>query len=381
MSAQRYRIQGNVAPTGYILSPPDKGLMIITGFLALFGIMMILSAGASKCVALGTNPGSFAIKQLICFFIGFWAMCKLSRYNYKKLENIAVKFAWIVVVLLLLIDFTPLGVMVNGAKRWLALGPLQFQPSEIAKLSVSMLLACAFKNDANIFDTDKWQKYFAPIGVIAFLTIIQPNLSMVIIFGIICLTCYLVSGGPAQLIGMMILGGGFVLSLIIKPYQLSRIKVWLNPEADPYGAGYNIIQSLLAFVSGGFFGVGFGGSRQKLEWLPEAHTDFIYAVIGEEWGWLGCIAIIWLFLWFVYRGIRIAMNCKDMFGKILATGITVSIGSQAFINMSVASSFVPATGVPMPFISYGGTSLIITMCMIGVLLNISKIRISRSNDV
>ena len=308
-------------------------------------------------------------------------MCKLSRYNYKKLEGFAVKFAWIVVVLLLLIDFTPLGVTVNGAKRWLALGPLQFQPSEIAKLAVSMLLACAFKNDANIFDTDKWQKYFAPIGVIAFLTIIQPNLSMVIIFSIICLTCYLVSGGPAQLIGMMILGGGFVLSLIIKPYQLSRIKVWLNPEADPYGAGYNIIQSLLAFVSGGFFGVGFGGSRQKLEWLPEAHTDFIYAVIGEEWGWLGCIAIIWLFLWLIYRGIRIAANCKDMFGKILATGITVSIGSQAFINMSVASSFVPATGVPMPFISYGGTSLIITMCMIGVLLNISKIRISRSNDV
>jgi cell division protein FtsW len=379
MSEPRYSKQNynNVNPTGYILSAPDKGLMIITGFLALFGIMMILSAGASKCVILGMNPGAFAIRQFICFVLGFAVMMWLSRFNYLKLEKYSGKIAWIVIFLLILIDFTPLGVTVNGAKRWLAFGPLQFQPSEIGKLAVSILLASAFKNDLEIFEQEKWQKYFVPIAIIAFLTFIQPNLSMVIIFALICLVCYLVSGGPWQIFaggaGVAALG----IALFIKPYQLSRIQVWLHPESDPYGAGYNIIQSLLAFVSGGFFGVGFGGSRQKLEWLPEAHTDFIFAVIAEEWGWIGCVAVIGLFFWFVCRGLVIAANCKDMFGKILATGITVSIGSQAFINMSVASSFVPATGVPMPFISYGGTSLIITMAMVGVLLNISKVRIPR----
>ena len=163
-----------------------------------------------------------------------------------------------------------------------------------------------------------------------------------------------------------------VIAVKIKPYQISRVKIWLNPESDPYGAGYNIIQSLSAFVSGGLFGCGYGNSKQKLEWLPEAHTDFIYAVIGEEWGFIGCAAIIWLFAWFAIRGIKIAMRTPDMFGKLLAAGLTLSITIQAFINMAVSSSAIPATGVPMPFISYGGTSVMITMAMVGVILNISK---------
>ncbi len=379
MSAQRFKVQNStrVASTG-IVSAPDKGLLIIVGFLSLIGIMMILSAGASKCVALGTNPGSFAMKQLFWFIAGLFGMSWFAKYNYKKLAKYAVPFAWVVIVMLMLVDFTSLGVMVNGAKRWLALGPLQFQPSEMTKLGVALLLACAFSKDITIFDQDKITKYFLPIAVMAGLTAAQPNLSMVIIMALVCLIVYVTAGGSIRMLVSMAMGAIILLSFKIKPYQMSRIKVWLDPEVDPYGGGYNIIQSLLAFVSGGFFGVGFGASRQKLEWLPEAHTDFIYAVIGEEWGFFGCVAIIWLFLWFIYRGVRIAVSCKDMFGKLLATGLTFSIGSQAFINMSVASSFVPATGVPMPFISYGGTSLFVTMCMVGILLNISKIRITRN---
>lgn len=382
MSAQKFRVQNsnNVAPTGY-LSAPDKGLLIIVGFLVLIGIMMILSAGASKCVALGVNPGSFAIKQLFWFIVGLFGMSWFSRYNYKKLAKWTVPFAWIVVFTLILVDFTNLGVTVNGAKRWLALGPFQFQPSEMTKPAIALLLACAFSKDSFLFDQEKIKKYFLPIAVMAGLTALQPNLSMVIILALVSLIVYVTSGGSIRMLLSLIVSAIVLLAFYIKPYQMSRIKVWLNPESDPYGGGYNIIQSLLAFVSGGFFGVGYGASRQKLEWLPEAHTDFIFAVIGEEWGFVGCFAIIGLFLWFVYRGIKIAASCKDMFGKLLAIGLTFSIGSQAFINMSVASSFVPATGVPMPFISYGGTSLFVTMCMIGVLLNISKIRMMRTQDV
>lgn len=382
MSAQRYKVQnkGNIISSG-LVSAPDKGLLIIVGFLSLIGIMMILSAGASKCVALGTNPGSFAMKQLFWFVVGLFGMSWFARYNYKNLAKYAVPFAWIVVFLLILVDFTPLGVTVNGAKRWLALGPAQFQPSEMTKLAVALLLACSFSKDSNIFNQQKFIKYFLPIAVMAALTAAQPNLSMVIILALVCLIVYIAAGGSIKMLVSMATAAIVLLSFKIKPYQMSRIKVWLDPESDPYGGGYNIIQSLLAFVSGGFFGVGYGASKQKLEWLPEAHTDFIYAVIGEEWGFLGCLAIIWLFLWFIYRGVRIAVSCKDMFGKLLAAGLTFSIGSQAFINMSVASSFVPATGVPMPFISYGGTSLFVTMCMIGILLNISKIRITRMENV
>lgn len=382
MSAQRYKVQnkGNIISSG-LVSAPDKGLLIIVGFLSLIGIMMILSAGASKCVALGANPGSFAMKQLFWFVVGLFGMSWFARYNYKNLAKYAVPFAWIVVFLLILVDFTPLGVTVNGAKRWLALGPAQFQPSEMTKLAVALLLACSFSKDSNIFNQQKFIKYFLPIAVMAALTAAQPNLSMVIILALVCLIVYIAAGGSINMLVSMATAAIVLLSFKIKPYQMSRIKVWLDPESDPYGGGYNIIQSLLAFVSGGFFGVGYGASKQKLEWLPEAHTDFIYAVIGEEWGFLGCLAIIWLFLWFIYRGVRIAVSCKDMFGKLLAAGLTFSIGSQAFINMSVASSFVPATGVPMPFISYGGTSLFVTMCMIGILLNISKIRITRMENV
>lgn len=382
MSAQRFKIQNSehVSPTGFV-SAPDKGLMIIVAFLSLIGIMMILSAGAPKCTVTGANPGSFAIKQFMWFIAGFFGMSWFARYDYKKLVKYVVPFSWFVILLLILVDFTSLGVTVNGAKRWLALGPAQFQPSEMTKLAVASLLACAFAKDISIFNQEKIIKYFLPIAVMAGLTAAQPNLSMVIILALVCLIVYITAGGSITMLVSMASGALLLLSLKIKPYQLSRIRIWLDPESDPYGAGYNIIQSLLAFVSGGFFGVGFGASRQKLEWLPEAHTDFIYAVIAEEWGFLGCLAIIWLFLWFIFRGIRIAGSCKDMFGKLLAVGLTFSIGSQAFINMSVASSFVPATGVPMPFISYGGTSLFVTMCMVGILLNISKIRIMRSDYV
>ncbi len=368
-----------------VLSPPDTTLMVVVAFLVVIGLMAIFSAGAPKSMEMGENPASFAFKQFIYLIFGVFGLNYFSKTDYKKLKNWAVPFAWFVVTMLALVDFTPLGVVVNGARRWIMLGPIQFQPSEMTKIAVILLLSNAFYRDSNLFSSHKIVNYFFPILVMIFLVYKQPNLSMVILLLLTSMVMYLsVSGSIKYMITLGLSGiaaafGTFMLfgQKLLHGYQMQRIQIWLNPNSDPYGAGYNIIQSLLAFAAGGFWGVGYGNSKQKLAWLPEGHTDFIFAVIAEELGFLGCFFVIGLFWTFIHRGIIISSRANDMFGKLMAVGITLSIGLQAFINMSVSSSLIPATGVPLPFISYGGTSLVVSLCMVGVLLNISKKRIKR----
>ncbi len=368
-----------------VLSPPDTTLMVVVTFLVVIGLMAIFSAGAPKAMEMGENPASFAFKQFIYLIFGVLGLKYFINLDYKKLKDWAVPFAWFVIIMLVLVDFTPLGVVVNGARRWIVFGPIQFQPSEMTKFAVIMLLSNAFYRDGNLFSSHKIVRYFFPILVMIFLVYKQPNLSMVILLLLTSMVMYLsVSGSIKYMITLGLAGIGVAFSTFLlfgqkflHGYQMQRIQIWLNPNSDPYGAGYNIIQSLLAFAAGGFWGVGYGNSKQKLAWLPEGHTDFIFAVIAEELGFLGCFLIIGLFWTFIHRGIIISSRANDMFGKLMAVGITLSIGLQAFINMSVSSSLIPATGVPLPFISYGGTSLIVSLCMVGVLLNISKKRIKR----
>lgn len=361
-----------------ILSHYDSTLTFIVLFLIIVGFLAIFSAGAPECIRKGLNSTFFVTRQFIWFILGCIAMFSISKINYKVLDRFALPFAWGVILLLICVHFA--GTTVNGATRWLDIGPIRFQPSEAAKLSVIMLLASAFSRDINILNGKLW-KYFVPILIMVGLIFKQPNLSMVIILLTSSMFMYFAAGGSLKVIGTAVGCGVAGLSVAIQSFQKQRILTWLNPEADPYGAGYNIIQSMMAFVAGGFFGEGYGNSRQKLGWLPEGHTDFIYAVFGEEFGFIGCVLIIGLFLAFLQRGLLVSNKCEDVFGKLLAAGITVSICLQAFINISVASSMLPATGVPLPFISYGGTSLFITMCMIGVLLNVSKKRIRRFPNV
>jgi cell division protein FtsW len=318
---------------------------------------------------------------MLCFVVGFIGLKFFSTYDYKKLADWNVIFAGIVIVLLVLVDLTPLGVTVNGAKRWINLLGFQLQPSEFAKPAVVLLLATIFRKDTDLFKQSNWTSAYIPILVMIGLIFIQPNLSMVILLILTSVVMYLCAGGSLKLF-FSALGAGIVsiavaAQVLIKPYQMQRITTWQHPELDPQGAGYNIIQSMIAFASGGLTGVGYGGSIQKLSYLPECHTDFIFAIIAEELGWVGCVLIIGLFWTLIHRGFIISSRCPDMFGKLLAIGITFSIGFQAFANMSVASSLFPTTGVPLPFISYGGSSLIVSMSMIGVLLNISRKRIKK----
>lgn len=366
---------------GEILSAPDKVLLITVTFLVIIGFMAIFSASAPKCIDEGGNPIQFLFKQFICFIVGFFGLRFFTNYDYKKLADWNMIFAGVIIVLLILVDFTPLGVMVNGAKRWINLLGFQLQPSEFAKPAVVLMLASIFRKDALLLDQNKWTTAFIPIIFMLGLIFIQPNLSMVILLLTSSVAMYLCAGGSLKLFfslaGAMIMMLIVAATTIIKPYQMQRIVTWQHPELDPQGAGYNIIQSLIAFASGGLTGVGYGGSIQKLSYLPECHTDFIFAIIAEELGWIGCVLIIGLFWTLIHRGFIIASRCPDMFGKLLAVGITTTLGFQAFLNISVASSFFPTTGVPLPFISYGGSSLIVSLCMVGVLLNISKKRIRK----
>ncbi|MBO6273090.1 putative lipid II flippase FtsW [bacterium] len=361
----------NVTQQNIVITPPDKILTVVVLFLVIIGIMSVFSASVPKCINAGLNFMHYTLIQIGGVVLGYIGLRVMCNFDYKKLLNLTNGFAVFVIAMLVLVLTT--GDVINGAQRWISVGPLSLQPSEFAKPAVVMLLAKVFSKDADLMDSKKWSAFLLII-IMVLLIFKQPNLSMVILLFATSVVMYLAAGGSTKLItggflAFMGLGG---IGSILQPYQLQRIKIWLNPDVDPLGAGYNIIQSMVAFASGGLWGSGYGASKQKLAWLPEAHTDFIFAVVGEELGFIGCLFIIGLFWTILQRGFVIASRCPDMYGKLLAIGLTFSICFQAFLNMSVASSMLPATGVPLPFISYGGSSVMITLCMVGILLNISK---------
>ena len=354
----------------------DRPLLIAVIFLVVIGLMSIFSASAPKCIEMGVNPTRFLIQQILGVIAGVVGLKFLSNFHYKKLMTYTMPFALFVIIMLIMVKVA--GVTVNGAQRWINIGPMSLQPSEFAKPAVVLLLAGVFYRNSELLDNNKIVTAFIPILIMMGLIYMQPNLSMLILLLSTSAVIYLCSGGSLKL---FLIGAGCFIPLMLlkglRGYQSSRITTWLHPEADPLGAGYNVIQSLVAFASGGFYGVGYGSSKQKLAWLPEAHTDFIYAVIGEEHGFIGCLLVICLFWTILQRGFLIAVKCQDMYGKLVALGLTFSLCFQGFLNMWVASSFVPATGVPMQFISYGGSSIMVSLCMVGILLNISKDNVKR----
>ena len=357
----------------------DRPLLIAVVFLVVIGLMAIFSASAPKCVEMGVNPARFLIQQMFGVTIGFIGLKFLSNFHYKKLMTYTLPFAAFVIIMLIMVKVA--GVTVNGAQRWINIGPMSLQPSEFAKPAVVLLLSGVFYRNAEVFDNNKIVTAFIPILIMMGLIYMQPNLSMLLLLMFTSVAIFMCAGGSIK---FLFTAAACIIPLFImkglRGYQSSRITTWLNPEADPLGAGYNIIQSLVAFATGGFYGVGYGSSKQKLAWLPESHTDFIYAVIGEEHGFIGCLLIICLFWTILQRGFLIATKCQDMYGKLLALGLTFSICFQGFLNMWVASSFVPATGVPMPFISYGGSSIMVSLWMVGILLNISKDNVKRMRN-
>lgn len=353
----------------------DWGLLGLTIIFGFVGILILYSA-----VMAGT-PGPqkiLCIKQLVWYSIGLVGMVVSFLFNYKMLERWAHAIYAICIMLLIAVLF--FGSYAGGAKRWLILGPVSIQPSEMVKIAVIIILARYYSKHANIGGLTLRELITPLIFVlIPFVLIVnQPDLGTAILL-------ILIAGSMTVFVKIekrsYIYITAFcsilipVIWFLLKEYQKQRILIFLNPDRDPLGAGYHIIQSKIAVGSGMIFGKGFlQGTQNILAFLPEQHTDFIFSVLAEEWGFVGSLVVILFFLLLVVRGLTIAYGCRDTFGTILAGGITILIFWQIVINIGMVMGLMPVVGVPLPFISYGGSSIITMMICIGILMNISMRR-------
>lgn len=347
---------------------------------------MVLSASSPSSLSTTGSSYTYVYKQAISAAIGITAMLVISKIDYRRYEKYyKLSYAFSVVILLLVL-VPSLGRTINGATRWINL-PIfgSAQPSEVTKLGLILFFAAYLSKHRNELK-HVWKGFFKPIiyfiaPPILILLLVQSHFSASVVIILVLSIMMMMAGTKFShfaLFGSVGAGAGLSLMFILAKFfgmgsfRLSRIYSFLDPWQDPQGDGWQIIQSLYAIGSGGLFGVGLGNSTQKYLYISEPHNDFIFAVLAEELGFIGCAAVIILFLLFVWRGIVISMKAPDMFGSLLAVGITSLIGLQAIINIAVVTSSMPVTGIALPFFSYGGTSLIILLCAVGVLLNISR---------
>ncbi len=355
------------------LPPLDLTFLVLVVLVLISGLVMLFSA--SYAAGLGDEGDSmyYIKRQLIAALLGVGAMLVNSRLDYR----IYRKLSWVaaaVSVLLLILVF-PMGVTVNGARRWLYLG-LRFQPSEIAKIGMILVLAHVIAKNY-----DKMSTFTSGImiplgitGVFALLVIIEPHLSGALLLVIIGVVMVFVGGANWKhlLLCFIVVLLLVVLVVSMTSYMGKRVNAWLDPWSDPQGEGYQIIQSLYAIGSGGLMGLGLGNSQQKYGYLPEAHNDYIFSIACEELGFIGAVVIILLFALLVWRGFRIALNERDKFGCLICVGVMTQVGAQTLLNIAVVSNAIPSTGISLPFFSYGGTSLVLLLLEMGVVLNISR---------
>ena len=361
----------------------DFILFVIIIILLSLGIVMVLSASAPSAIAESGNSYSYVIQQLKAAILGIILMLIISKIDYRLYKKFYKAIYWISVLILLLVLIPGLGLSSNGATRWIDLKFIQFQPSELTKIGLIVFYAgylADHKSELKSF----WKGFVKPLiyilPPIAILYFVQNHLSASVVIGAV--TCVMMIMAGCRLLYFVIAGliGALVMTVGIIALQatgkggfrIKRIMSFMDPWADATEVGWQAVQGLYAIGSGGLFGVGLGESKQKYLYIPEPHNDFIFSILAEELGFVGCVIVILLFAIFIWRGIVIAIKSPDMFGSLLATGITTLIGVQVIINIGVVTSSIPNTGMPLPFFSYGGTALLILLCSCGVLLNISR---------
>jgi cell division protein FtsW len=354
---------------------PDRVLFLVTLLLVGFGVAMVFSSSAIVAKERFGNPNYFSLKQLISATLGLAVMFVLMKIDYHKYRHPLIVFSAlaIVVTLLLLVFF--LAAAVN-THRWIQFSGFSVQPSEMAKLALIFFLAYFLeKRKGSVNDV---AFTLVPVAVIvallAGLIVLQPDLGTAVSLVAISVALLFVAGLDLRWIAASIILGlplFYVLVFRVK-YRRDRILAFMNPWEEPLGRGFQIIQSLLSVASGGIAGLGFMEGKQKLFYLPEAHTDFIFAVVGEELGLIGTCALLGLFLVFFWRGVRASTRAPDLFGFYLALGITLMVCVQAFVNMSVVLGLLPTKGIPLPFLSYGGSSFVVMLAAVGILLNVSQ---------
>jgi cell division protein FtsW len=348
-------------------------LVLVTLSLVAFGTVMVYSATSASAALGGGNPMYYLKRQGIFAAIGLALLVLASRWNYKSLRHAAPTL--VLGSLTLLLFALVGGQTVNGAKRWIALGGTTFQPSELAKLALAVWIALYLARRPVPTSVSELTR---PIGflvaIFCALVVAEPDLGTVIAICVMVGAMLLVAGAPMRLLGIAgaAAGGLVVFAIWLEPYRRARFFSFLHPWHDAQGAGYQITQAMTSIGSGGFFGKGLGQSVGKIFYLPEAHTDMIFAVIGEELGLVGVTLVLAAYLAFAWAGLRIALRCKDPFGKALAAGITVLISGQALLNLAAVVGIAPLTGIPLPLVSYGGTSLVVLLASVGILLNIAR---------
>ncbi len=355
----------------------DFSMLITIILLLCIGLVMVSSASSYYALSNYSNSNYFLSRQLMFAVIGVVAMFVISKIDYNIYKKWSYIGYWISIVLMLMVLVPGVGQTRNGATRWLGFGAFTFQPSEIMKLTIvlgiSTYLTINYKKLKNL------NGYIVPVGMLLLVVAImflQKHLSGTLIIMIAAVSVIFASG--IKIKAKYIIIGGIALSLAVagfimaEDFRLQRIMSFMNPEEDIKGGNWQAAQSLYAIGSGGIFGRGLGQSRQKYLWLPEAQNDFIFAVLGEELGLFGTVSVATIFAFFIYRGYRIAITARDMYGSLIATGITSVFALQIIVNIAVVTCTMPVTGMPLPFFSYGGTALAINLCAMGVLLNISR---------
>jgi len=368
----------------------DRGILVAA--LALVGIGVLMVYSATAVMAMKNRGGDFAflIRHVQAMLVGLIAMTVLTYTDYRVLRRAALPLLVFSFLLLLLVFWPGVGVSANGAKRWIRLWPSTFQPSELAKLAFVLFLADYLSRplrthaDRNLNTVHALRRkmehpvsgFLVPVAVMVVfqvVLILQPDFGALMSFGLIGLGMLFVGGVRMRyFLFLSPVAAAVIFKLVQAPYRMRRLTSFIDPWKDEQGSGYQLIQSLVSFGNGGVTGVGLGEGRQKLFFLPEPHTDFIFSTIGEELGLLGALFVLFLFVVFLLRGLRLASRTDDSFGRYLALGLTFMIVLQALINFAVTTGLAPTKGLPLPFVSFGGSSLLVSLSATGILLSISR---------
>ena len=353
-------------------------LLVVTVALIAIGIVMIYSSSSIFAYEKYGDSAYYLKRHLSFLFIGFLLAIAFMKFDYGFLRKFIKPFLILSILLLVAVFIPGIGRAAGGARRWIHLGPLSFQPSEITKMAMVFYAADVLsRKQSEIRD---FLYGFLPLmltlGLCTLLILAEPDLGTAVALATLIIIMAFIAGVDIKQLGLVMLSGlvAFIGLVWMKPYRIRRITAFMDPWKDPRDTGFQIIQSQIALGSGGIFGVGLAHSKQKLFYLPEAHTDFIFSIIGEELGIIGTLGIIALFIIFIWLGFRIAYSARDLFGQFLAFGLVTMIALQAAINIAAVIGLIPTKGLPLPFISYGGTSLVYSLVSVGLLLNIARHR-------
>lgn len=354
----------------------DSIILICTIVIMGIGIVMVYSTSAVIAMERFNDPQFFLKRHCLWLIFGFIAMITIMRIDYREIRRFTYPLLLASVILLILVFIPHFGKAAGGARRWLSFGLISFQPAELVKFTLVLFLAHSLvkrKDCLNDF-TDGYLPNLIVIGVFFILILIQPDLGSVVVISIVAFILMAVAGiKPSFLVKSFLMMIPFLYIAVFNVgYRRKRIMAFLDPWNDPLNTGFQTVQSFMALGRGGFFGFGLGEGKQKLFYLPEPHTDFVFSVLGEELGFIGTLSVIILFLILIWRGIRVSLRAPDLYGTYLSLGIILTIGIQVVINMGMVTGLLPTKGLPLPFISVGGSSLVVTMVSIGVLLNISE---------